>query len=123
AQVTEAKYFVSADYWSEVRKQLKDKFSLDLYILAQCGAAGDISPRDLPARYRAGEPNMWDTPGMVEIGRRLSQVVENTYSKAKNGIQSNVIFKHSVKNINLPRRVISEEEYNKALIKVNEIRS
>ena len=123
AQVTEAKYFVSADYWSEVRKQVKARFSEDVFVLAQCSAAGDISPRDLSANYKAGEPNMWDIPGMVEIGKRLIKVVDERYSDAKEHIQSKVVFKHTVKDIDLPTRRVSEEEYARALKMVTEIRS
>lgn len=122
AQVTEAKYYVSADYWSEVRKYLEKRFP-GVYVLPQISAAGDISPRDLPRGYRAGEPNMWDVPGIVEIGKRLSGVIEDAYPDARNNIQTDVIFKHVVKRINLPTRQYSEKEYSKALAVVKEIRS
>jgi len=123
AQVTEAKYYVSADYWSEVRKNLNKKFSQDVYVLPQCGAAGDLSPRDLPHGYKAGEPNMWDISGIVEIGRRLAQVIDAAYPDARNSILTAPIFKHVVNDIELPARKITEDEYNKALKIVTEIRS
>jgi hypothetical protein len=111
AQVTESKYYVSADYWSEVRKQVKARFSEDVFVLAQCSAAGDISPRDLTAAYRSGEPNMWDVPGIVEIGKRLARVVDEAYPDAQNNIQTKVVFNHVVKDIDLPTRRVSKDEY------------
>ncbi len=123
SQVTEAKYYVSADYWSEVRKHLKERFSDNVFVLPQCGAAGDISPRDLPRGYKAGEPNMWDIPGIVEIGIRLAQVIDRVYPDAKNSIQTKVVFKHSVKDIDIPTRRVSKDEYENAQKIVNEIRS
>lgn len=123
AQVTEAKYYISADYWSEVRKHLNEKYSKEVHLLAQIGAAGDLSPRDLPRGYKGGEPNMWDTPGVVEIGKRLALVIDTAYPDAMNNIQTAPIFKHTVSNIDLPRRKVTEEEYNKALKIVREIRS
>ncbi len=123
AQVTEAKYFVSADYWSEVRKQVKARFSEDVFVLAQCSAAGDISPRDLTANYKTGEANMWDVTGIVEIGKRLLKVVDDGYDNAKNHIQTKVAFSHIVKDVDLPTRRVSEDEYAKALKMVTEIRS
>jgi hypothetical protein len=123
AQVMEAKYVVSSDFWGEVRKQLKEKYSRDVYVLTQCGAGGDISPRDLPRGYKAGEPNMWDEPGIIEIGKRLVQAVENTYPTAKNAIQTSTIFKHLVTEVDLPTRKVSREEYEEALETVAEIRS
>ena len=122
AQVTEAKYFVSADYWSEVRKHLHKKYSEDVYVLTQIGAAGDLSPRDLPRAYKAGEPNMWDIPGIVEIGRRLAQVIDAAYPDAMNTIKTTPIFKHTVNDVGLPTRKVTEQEYNKALKLVSEIR-
>ncbi len=123
AQVTEANYYISADYWSEVRKHLHEKYAKDVHLLAQIGAAGDLSPRDLPRGYKAGEPNMWDVPGLVEIGRRLALVIDNSYPEARNNIQTAPVFKHLVSEIDLPRRKVTEEEYQKALLIVHEIRS
>ncbi|MCK5684188.1 hypothetical protein KAJ27_08700 [bacterium] len=123
AQVTEAKYYVSSDYWGEVRKQLKQRFPGNVYVLPQIGAAGDIAPRDLIQGYKSGEPNMWDIPGIIEIGERLGHAVENAYPDAKNTIQTSVVFKHAVKNIDLPARIYSEEEYKKALAIIKKIRS
>jgi hypothetical protein len=123
AQITEAKYYISADYWSEVRKYLKQRFSGNVYVLPQISAAGDISPRDLPRGYKSGEPNMWDIPGIVEIGKRLEHVINEAYSDAISNIQNEVVFKHVIKNINLSTRKYSEEEYKKACTIVKEIRS
>jgi hypothetical protein len=122
SQVTEAKYYVSSDYWSEVRKKLKEKYSKDLFVLTQCGNAGDQSPRDLVRNYR-GEPNMWDVPGIVEIGSRIAYAVDIVYPSAKNAIKTKVVFAHTVKEIKLPPRKYSSEEYNKALPIVEEIMS
>jgi len=123
AQVMEAKYFISSDYWGEVRKQLQKKYSRDIYVLGQCSAAGDISPRDLTRGERVGEPNMWDISGIVEIGKRLVQAVDAVYPDAMNSIQTKPVFKHTVKEIELPTRKVTEEQYAKALAIVNEIRS
>lgn len=123
AQVVEAKYFISSDYWSEVRKQLNEKFGNEIFVLPQCGAAGDISPRDLPRRYRAGEPNMWDIPGILEIGERLIHVVQKAYPDAKENIRYNVLFKHIIKDVALPARMISSKEYVKAKAIVEKINS
>ncbi len=123
AQVMEAKYLVSSDYWGEVRKQLNAKYSKEIYVLAQCGAGGDISPRDLPRGYKSGEPNMWDLPGIIEIGKRLVRVINNVYPLAKNTIQTRIIFEHTVKEVDLPTRRVSLEEYEEALKIVKEIRS
>ena len=122
AQVTEAKYYVSADYWGEFRKQMGEKFPGNIYILPQISAAGDISPRDLPRGYKLDEPDMWDVSGAVEIAKRLVNIIDDAYPETRNNIQTDIIFKHAVKNINLPARMYSEEEYKKAQAIVKEIR-
>lgn len=122
AQVTEAKYFVSSDYWGELRRQLEKEYP-GVYILPQISAAGDISPRDLPRGYKPGGPDMWDVPGIVEIGKSLMRVINDTYFDAWENIQMDVIFKHTVKDIYLPARLYSEVEYKNALAIVNKIKS
>jgi hypothetical protein len=123
AQVTESKYYISSDYWGEVRRQVKDRFSKDIFILEQIGAAGDVSPRDLPRDYKSGEPDMWDVPGIIEIGRRLTAVVDFAYIDAQKTIQTTPVFMHTVQDINLPTRPVSKEEFEKSLKIVNEILS
>jgi len=123
AQVTEAKYYVSSDYWGEVRKQIRKRFSEDVFVLPQCGAAGDLSPRDLPRGYKSGEPNMWNIPGIVEIGERLIHTVDLAYPQAFQNIQTKAVFKHLVKEIALPIRKFSKAEYEEALEFMNEVYS
>src|SRR5690606_1367429 len=114
AQCTESKYYVSADYWDEVRKQLADRFPEGVYVLPQLGAAGDIAPRDLPTNYKGNEPNMWDVAGSVEIGKRLAFAFDEEYKRAKDNIQNKVVFKHDVRDIDLPARRITDAEFLKA---------
>jgi hypothetical protein len=123
AQVVESKYFVSADYWSEVRRQFKKRFAKDIFVLAQCGAAGDISPRDLSRGYKAGEPNMWDIDGIAEIGQRIFQAAMQAYPAARKDIRTSVDFRHVVKDLSIPTRIIDKKEYEEALAVVNEINS
>jgi hypothetical protein len=121
AQVTESKYFISSDYWGEFRKLLEKKFNRNIYVLAQCGAAGDLSPRDLPRGYKKGLPNMWDISGMRVIGKKLFNSSMEAYTIAQKNIQTSTFFKHLVKNITIPSRKISKEEYEEALRISNEI--
>jgi hypothetical protein len=121
AQVMEAKYVISSDYWGEVRKHLRDMYPGEVHVLAQIGAGGDISPRDLTRRYRAGEPNMWDVPGIVEIGNRLARAVDEAYPSARESIQTRPVLKHRVKMMDLPARIYTDEEYTEAKEVVEEI--
>ncbi|WP_298710367.1 hypothetical protein, partial [Chitinophaga sp.] len=123
AQVTEAKYFVSADFWSVVKKRLQEHFGQDVQLLAQCGAAGDISPRNLLRPYTPDEPNMWDLPGMVEVGERLARAAIAAFPDAEKNRQQQPVFKHRAETVQIPYRTISPQEYETAKSLVAEIRS
>ncbi len=45
SQVSEHICRISADYWHETREELRRRLGDDLYVLAQCAAAGDQSER------------------------------------------------------------------------------
>ncbi|MBR4767823.1 MAG: hypothetical protein IK088_02485, partial [Lachnospiraceae bacterium] len=47
SQVTENYIRFSADYWNEVREGIAKEFGKDVFVLPQCAAAGDLSPRVL----------------------------------------------------------------------------
>ena len=123
AQVTEAKYYVSADYWDEVRRRLRERFSPDLSILAQCGAAGDISPRDLPRGYSTEAPNMWEWEGAAEIGRRIERAVSDAYDQVRDTREQYPVFRHLVEDVDLPLRNVTHDAYEQARRIVEEIRS
>ena len=47
AQCVQHRHFVSPDFWGEVKVRLRKHFGEDVYLLAQCSAAGDQCPVDL----------------------------------------------------------------------------
>lgn len=123
AQVTEAKYYVSADYWAEVRDGLKQAFPQPVFLLPQCGAAGDLSPRDLPRNYKLAGADMWDVDGARLLGKRLLTEILARYQDAKHNRRLNVVFKHTVTYVDIPLRKVSKEEYEKCAGIVGEILS
>jgi hypothetical protein len=58
---------------------------------------------------------MWDISGMEVLGKRLFQTITEAYPRAKEKIQTKVEFKHEVKDIRIPKRKVSREEYEEAL--------
>ena len=113
SQVMEATYCVTADYMGEARRRLKKRFGETLFVLAQIGAGGDQSPRDLARNYRSG-PDMWHEDGAVELGRRLADAVEAVYPRARESIHDRLSFHHIVRNIRLPIRTVSQTEVRQA---------
>ena len=47
SQLSEHFTKLSADYWCEVRQAVAKEFGEDVFVLPQCAAAGDLSPRTL----------------------------------------------------------------------------
>jgi len=103
AQETEGLSEISADFWHDVRAEVRRRFSRDIFLLPQCAAAGDISPH-LLYRSRA-EELMRQKRGLSsrqEIARRIVDAIESTLPLAEQDIQTTMIFKHTVAKVSLP---------------------
>ena len=103
SQETEGLSVISADFWHDARKEIRNRLTNNLHILAQCSAAGDISPHRM-FRKRA-EDTMRERRGLSwrqEIARRIADAVEDELACADKEIQTNVDFKHVVARIDLP---------------------
>lgn len=131
AQCVQHRLFVSPDFWGEVRVLLRNYFGQDLFILCQCSAAGDQCPADLvrwvdpesdlndPNLTRNGvpkrkaDPSMFDLSGMRKTGKRIAREIIDVYEEGLDAPQTDVVFKHIVKNYEMPlRRVTLEDAEN-----------
>ena len=115
SQVTEGERYISADFWHEVRRELKERYTRDLLILPQCAAAGDQSPHFLLSGRV--EKNMRSRKGVSEreeIAIRIANAVDYVFPLAKSDIRTDVPFKHVVEEIKLPIRKVTEEEVERA---------
>lgn len=112
SQVVEGLSVINADYWLPVRENMAKRFGPDAVILGWCGAAGDLCPRPL---YRKTAFNrMAELRGlnaMQEIARKLDTAVGDTWSAVKKTLSDDCIFGHIVKEISLPMRKVTQEEY------------
>ena len=113
AQEVESRSTLNADFWHEVRIQLRARLGLPgLHILGWCAPAGDQSPHLL---YRKdAEERMLRARGLTrlqEIGRRITAAVADTHDIAAADIRRNAPFHHAVSELHLPPRIISAREY------------
>jgi len=102
SQETEGESYLSADFWHEVREELRKKHK-DVYFFPQCAAAGDQSPH-LLYRKRAEEV-MLQRKGFTrrqEIGARIARGVEEVLPYAGKDIKTTIAFKHVVARVDLP---------------------
>jgi len=122
SQVTEGEYYVSADFWYEVRTELKKRYSSDLFILPQCSAAGDQSPHFL-LNSRA-EENMRKIKGVSEreeIALRIADAVDYVFPLTKKDIRTSVPFKHVVQDVKLPVRKVTTQEFETAKLEYDRL--
>ena len=132
SQLSEHFTKLSADYWCEVREAVAAEYGEDVFVLAQCAAAGDLSPRILhygKAQSRRMELKYglgYETKGMVrngaeeykkvmgerkDIAERIMNGVRDIYGWAMKDIQTDVTVRHVGEVVWLPRRNITEAEY------------
>ncbi|MBE7062686.1 MAG: hypothetical protein E7390_02715 [Ruminococcaceae bacterium] len=128
AQVMEATYKLSADFWGKVRDRAHEKYGEDFTVVGLCGAAGCQSPRDLVRHKRAdavkledprkmprrGDAYMYDEPGIHAIGKRLFHVIEDEMEEAASRMSDKDILIHKAVTVELPLGCVSEAEYLKA---------
>jgi len=103
AQETESLYEVSADYWHDVRLELRRRHGPGLFILPQCAAAGDISPHRM---YRkAAEEAMIERRGLThrqEIARRIADAFDTVLPTADRDITFALPLVHDLVEVDLP---------------------
>lgn len=106
---------VNADFWHEVREQLRARHGRDLLVLAWTGAAGDQSPH-LMIR-KAAEERMRTLRGLTrlqELARRVVQAWDEAYEGARKEIHADLPLVHQVQPVELPKRQVTEKEYTDA---------
>lgn len=111
SQETEGDVYVSADFWHEIRTEIRKRYGKNIFILPQCSSAGDQSPHLL--WNKSAEQRMLTLRELTmrqEIGRRVANAVDDVLPLARKDIQTALSLKHIVKDINLPQRLITSAE-------------
>ncbi len=132
SQVLEHRSFISADYWGEVKKNLRREYGEDIFLLAMCGAGGDQCPRDLvrwvnpetPIKdpnvkrehyiERVADPSMFDLSGCRLIGRRVANEIISVLQEVTE-LKDEAIFKHEAFVMQLPLRKATKAQYKDAV--------
>lgn len=111
SQVDEGLEVWSADYWHDVREELRRRVREDLPVLGLCGAAGDQSPHFLV--YGEEEAEMRSRRGLTEreeIARRVADAVEDALRCTEPVLDREPEMKHTVRRLELsPLRISSED--------------
>ncbi len=105
AQVTDDTNFISADFYSEVRQNIQNKYGKNVNVFFQLSAAGDITPINHEYIYKRAEVAMLAKKSITarqELANRMFNAVNEVLPFVKNDISYQVVFKHTVAKINLP---------------------
>ncbi len=128
SQVFELHYFITADYWNYARNSIRERLGENLFVLPLCGAAGDQNPLDLIRLSKTNEHALkeWNAQAgevfrnfdmaeeAADIGDRIAEAVNRGFRKAKNRIQNRPVFKHKSFTLDLPLRLVTEEDYRES---------
>jgi len=122
SQIMEATYLISSDFMGEVRQLLKKRFGENFRTLGQISAAGCQSPRYLIGD-NPGEPDFWHADGVKEIGQRLQKAIETVFPQITANINFSPVMRHMIKQISLPHRRVSHNDFIDAQIKLKNLES
>lgn len=112
AQETEQLNEVSADFWHDLRLELRRRHGRELFVLPQCSAAGDLSPH--PVFRKQAEERMLErrqTTRRQEIARRVAEAVDDALPVARKHIQPRLVFNHRILRFELPRQGAAFEPF------------
>ncbi|MDP6746348.1 MAG: hypothetical protein QGH37_04875 [Candidatus Poribacteria bacterium] len=115
AQVDEGLTVFSADFWHEIRLDLRQRLGQDLQVLPLCAAAGDQSPHFL--LYRREEAEMRERHGLTErqeIAVRVGMAVERALQSIRPEIDP-VSFRHQTVKAELTPVSIDRQQCDWAL--------
>ena len=110
SQVDEGLEVWSADYWHDLRQELRARYGASLFVLPLCGAAGDQSPHFL--LYGAQEEEMRRRRGVTER-REIALRVADAVTRALDCTQpftGDIPFAHAVRQLELTPRQINQVE-------------
>ncbi|NLE65890.1 MAG: hypothetical protein GX608_00535 [Lentisphaerae bacterium] len=119
SQNSENETKLSASYWNEVREAIRAKHG-NIFILPQCAAGGDLSPRILHYRkaearrfalkYGAGPEPFSELNARKDIGERIACAFDEVLAWARKDIRTALPIAHAVKTVHLDRRLVTREE-------------
>lgn len=121
AQEVEGRMAINADFWHPVRESLQAKYGKELVVLGWTGAAGDQSPHVM--LHKKSEERMRKLRGLDRLqglARTIVRAWEDTFEVAQKETYRDVRLEHHVERLELPRREVTEREWQLAKRDVEE---
>lgn len=115
SQVDEGLSRLHADYWGDVRDELRRRHGEKYVVLGFCGPAGDLVPRAiLRKRAEARMGQLRKLSRRQEVARRIVRAYESTWDIVKRDVRTDLAFAHRVECFDLSGRKVTEQEYEAA---------
>ncbi|GAA5219407.1 hypothetical protein [Membranihabitans marinus] len=115
AQIQESDNRIDADYWHSVRQKLGDIYGTDVVINSWAGAAGDQSPRAIYRKQALQRMiDLSEEDRTEDVAQRIVEAVTKTHDVVKKDAQTDLVIKHSMEFLSLPKRIIAISEYVEA---------
>jgi len=113
--------YVSADFWHDVREELRRRHGAGLFVLPQCSAAGDQSPhrliaaraedRMLKLKYGGRVDRPLNTTLRRDIAQRLADAFDDAEPALRKDLRDRVAVRYQGRTLNLPHWNVTEREY------------
>ena len=115
SQVVEGESYISADFWADVRAELRKRHGDGLFVYPMTGASGDQSPHLL---YRNAAEGMIlkrrSLTATQEIGRRVANAVDDAWDNGSVEQHAELPLLHQTTDLLLPHRVVTKADWMKA---------
>ncbi|NSW56381.1 MAG: hypothetical protein HPY44_10220 [Armatimonadetes bacterium] len=113
--------FVSADYWHDVREELRRRLGAGLFVLPQCSAAGDQSPhrliakkaedRMLQLKYGGGVGRPLNAALRTEIACRIADATVGAETVIRGDLRDRAVLKHENRTLQLEHWRVTAAEH------------
>lgn len=119
SQEDENGYLLSADFWHETRRELRDRFGAEIFILPQVSAAGEMTSH--PILEREAIQRMLELKGVSakqEIAGRIADAVGRVLPSIGKAVDRSPGLTHRVEIVELPANRLTQAHANEAQAEV-----
>lgn len=115
SQEVEGQQFISADFWDDTRRLVREKYGKDLFVLPFSGASGDQSPHLLWNKKAEGElRRRTGVSNTQEIALRIVRGIDRVFAQAKRDVRMELLMRHRVETVPLPVWMVPKDRYEQA---------
>lgn len=115
SQQSETSWLLSADFWHETRLELAERLGDGVFLLPQCGPAGDISPHHLlDAKAHERMRQLRGQSLRQQIAERIADAVDRVLPVIASTANASPVLRHEIAVLQLPTAEISREEAEEA---------